>query len=467
MNVSKKTPIGVWKPEIKSLSEQYGQDFRTTWRIFKKINQSRLLISSNHLEYLTPLHEAFQFLKPKKVMDFFKNEDLVEHGRRKIIFDYTLNNPDLPVCGFNELKKITAEFRTYLENNRSSLLKKGFPKYVFSKSRFFEREWAKLYYTRVPQKVRSIKNHLFGRKYIYRWSSEMSSQLTDELGESGRKRIESERGKIFDIKTSIMDSIIKYLGHKNSSQFWKDSLDILTNALSYADITFYLEVDKVYRKRIENIERIENTEVDFSLRRFGMEPGGISDIFSLVYFFENEVKFGMWTTLSKLRNNFYIKNKKKPTPRFESYFEILPYQGLYNQFLNFYESYFSLHDQSHTLWEQYNKRVHKAVDEEFSVPYTYNIKRKHKPYLEIHLKSYIEQIELSELKSVQKVDWPGTRYELAKHLRTLKEKGAFKSYTEAYRYGYQTYTIKGKPIQSPDSLKKAFESAANKKLTRY
>jgi hypothetical protein len=111
--------------------------------------------------------------------------------------------------------------------------------------------------------------------------------------------------------------------------------------------------------------------------------------------------------------------------------------------------------------------VHKAVDEEFSVPCTYSVKRRHRDKLEIRLKSYIEHLESSEVKSVPKIDWQGTRYELAKHLRTLKEKKKFKSYTEAYRYGYETYTIRGKQIQSPDSLKKAFESAVNKKLTRY
>ncbi len=342
--------------------------------------------------------------------EFFENEDLDEIFKGVSDFFYfTLNNEFKPLCSLGELAELTEDFLSHLEHNREDLLRTGLPRTMFIKSLWLEWHLSRLYPVKLPLETRYTVNSNGNIQYSYFWTSqslEMSyfwpvDTLLRELytpdGCLSLKRdakdkkpatfvsyelappingleqedadlLEQGRTKLFELKISILEELIRSVRFRNADRLWEKCVKLLTDKLMADDVDFYLQKDRFYRRPLEML----SDEPLFAV-------GGLTDLFKIIGYYEKEIRIGtLAKTRDELRDLVKHDSRNRPYLAVKHYFEVLarPERSVLDNAL---ERFLSRDAEEQGFWQNYIRRVGEALENELyeDVVLREKIKRKH------------------------------------------------------------------------------------------
>lgn len=379
------------------------------------------LFTDEYIEFYPSLEEALQFLPVAEAMELFKKSNLVELYVKTIIIDY-FNMLDTPFYTYDELSELIEKFKKYLEENKYSLIEKGYPKKSFESSFWLYKNLSRLYPIKIPVKTQDIcfkdlkKSTLenFGKKdeegnYIfkYEWAKEYrgpkehfgkmknftyckynAAPLFEGLSNQDFEYIEERRARLFNLKIEILNISLNYIKNKkNSDEFWNDCLNVMSKKLPKEDIdTFNL----IYKKYFDLflLNKFEDGSFlvavnPLTIYSKDLESGGIKNIFDFIYFIEEELKIGR---MNKTKTSLISQIGSE---EIHSYFQLISYKNI-NKIDRIIFDFIKYEKQEKDFEEMFNRRLGESFANDFKVEF--RVKQKY--YNAV--KSYVEDKERAE-----------------------------------------------------------------------
>lgn len=272
------------------------------------------------------LEEALNFLPSNVALDLFENEDLAYLSQREN-FIYEINKGNLYLYTLDELCSVLDRFVSKLRSESDFIIKTGFPLYTFRSHKFLD-EFSRCYYTRCPERIEFVLDpflsdtppeatiyfskpkfcdlidevqDILGSKkdYIleYSWQNNCYEEtpIIEGLSQEDAGILEKSRPIVFEYKLKILEFLLKSIKQKNAFNLWENCFNIFLDY--FREIyQFFLQMDMFYdsheKKQLEALLNING--IEFLHRRIGSfyKSGGVTNIFLLIKYIENEFKFG-------------------------------------------------------------------------------------------------------------------------------------------------------------------------------
>lgn len=278
-----------------------------------------------------------------EVLDFLEKHPLSVYQDRDWLFR-ELNYSDTPFYTLDELAYTAMEFVDYLYNNRSSLIKTGFPRTKFHQSGWFQGQIGFHFFTKLPFAVvynynskefeyiwaqrpgnkqetigkpwnyfsavnillvNNIKQHVGNDIWICDYDD---AKLVAGLTNKDDVYIEEKREKLLELKIAILKLLYKSIkcGY-DYQEIWRRVFECLSEYLSVTEFEYFVSLDERYNrlKTDRYLEELFDTVIEKSsltrhIARFrGSREmanlfgcGGVSNILNVVLHFitESELK---------------------------------------------------------------------------------------------------------------------------------------------------------------------------------
>lgn len=229
------------------------------------------------------LGSALKHMEPKDALRLFETEDLDALGKRELLTDY-FGWRDTPLYNLEELAKLTNEFIKYQELDKGYIEDRGYPHKVFVPQHVFSWDLTSLYSSVTPSDIaiekdvyEDIPREELARRYIVEeWPWDDTWNVHDVA------RMESERGKLFDLRIRMLKEAFSSLQKRDASDLFNKCLDILTAVLSIEDVEFYLRLDGSFSKFM-----IKNRKTPLET------SGALSAMLVFIGYCEQEIKIGV------------------------------------------------------------------------------------------------------------------------------------------------------------------------------
>ena len=243
------------------------------------------------------IRELARSVGPEVALKAVEREDPVDIVRRAGPSGY-LAHEDTPLYTFEELAHLMARFRGFLEENRTELIKTGYPRRVFAPSRWLHRYLGRLYYLRIRTAPNGATATRSDVDYSNIWllqeatGARRHNPSTHKLAIDYRDaaRLERGRAEFLNMKLEILERLERALCDRSVSGAWEDCLKILVLALSRGQVEFYLRQDRFYRGLDATVEGAAlirpSPQVSSTL------PGGLSDLLEVIGHCEFELRSG-------------------------------------------------------------------------------------------------------------------------------------------------------------------------------
>jgi hypothetical protein len=304
--------------------------------LIRKNSPESINLSLNHknminvlaglFKFSPSLEEALNFLPSNVALDLFENEDLVSLSQREN-FIHEINKGNLHLYTLDELCSVLDRFISKVQSESDFIIKTGFPLYTFRSHKFLD-EFSRCYYTRCPERIEFALDPFLSdtppeatiyfskpklcdlidrvqdilgskRDYIleYKWQNNCYEEapIIEGLSKEDSEILEKARPIVFEYKLKILGFLLNSIKQKNSFNLWENCFNIFLD--SFKEIyQFFLQMDMFYdsqkKKQLEALLNIKG--IEFLHRRIGKpyKSGGVTSLFFLIGYIENEFKFG-------------------------------------------------------------------------------------------------------------------------------------------------------------------------------
>jgi hypothetical protein len=289
-------------------------------------NKSIIKVLVGLFKFSPSLEEALNFLPSNVALDLFENEDLVSLSQREN-FIHEINKGNLYLYTLDELCNVLDRFTSKLQSESDFIIKTGFPLYTFRSHKFLD-EFSRCYYTRCPERIEFVLDPFLSdfppeaaiyfskaefcdlidevqdilgskRDYIleYKWQNNCYEEapIIEGLSKEDAEILEKARPIVFEYKLKILEFLLNSIKQKNAFNLWENCFNIFLD--SFKEIyQFFLQMDMFYdsqkKKQLEALLNIKG--IEFLHRRIGKpyKSGGVTSLFFLIGYIENEFKFG-------------------------------------------------------------------------------------------------------------------------------------------------------------------------------
>lgn len=390
------------------------------------------------LRFMSVLEDVFLYFPEDKALAIFKSIDSITLSRRHFLIKF-FTDRNTPFYTLKEFTNLIEMYRTQLVCNRGSLLKTGFPKTSFEESEWFDRNLGYLYFVKLPlfiegnpspwhrASMEEKENKLIQRNeknniiYNYIWINDdprydwmdkddvIVCKYENAAGMMGltnemTHRLEKNRGKYFDLKIDIIDTLLNCLkSSSNSIKIWEDSLQIFTRTFTKEEMKFYFEIDSILRM-INVGDYLESLYFAKTVEGL-LEWGTLTDLISIVGHVEKELSIGT-----------FHKTKLKILKLFPDYNDLKSYCQIFGTSIQksidrILDNFSELEKSEKKFWEDFDTRVNIAIEKEFETEVT------------IHFRAKTQYVARFKALVQNFADWEATH---------LREAGKFASIEEIF-----------------------------------
>lgn len=393
--------------EADAFARQHGINAKRTRQVFKRIAQDycehSLMVRVNKSKVKDVLDKALRYLPIEEALALFEREDIKKLAERvDLTTDFVFFAPTIgpPLHNLKDWEYITESFLSHLERNRDSLIKTGHPRTKFELSGTLTVHWldwrlTDLYYVKLPCRVIPPSPYKDGdNEFLYQFENSpelvsmsvepcpplpyVKAPLIKGLTPEDAARIKADRGKLFDLKVSIIKKLLQAVRLQTADNLWKNCLHILTKTLTVDDVDFYLYIDYLFHNEYE------------------VSTGGLANLLDVIGHYEKEITIG---TLAKTRDALGDLIKPKDCPRKPNY-ENCPRLAIYDYFQVVGRREKEILDnaldaQESAFWTDFRRRVNEALENEFyeEVIITTKVKRKLAHQFEPNVRTYSDWVK--------------------------------------------------------------------------
>lgn len=329
----------------KRLTKKYGFPFSD---IFK--SNSNIFFSPN-------FEEALKYLSPSFTLRLFEKSSLEEIDDlcNSELFSNLQTYGILQYFTIQELSNVLKDFSKFIEDNESTLIETGWPKYQFSSSAWLFYKLAPNYPIEIPAYIKDfnklknpsadqyffftnnfLNNSNKGTEYKYETVSLIENFSFKELG-----FMEEMRPKILNLKKKILKEMKENLFSDTTDKdlCFKNCIKILFSGISKNDLVKLFKIEKKYDQF-----RIYNYKVD----------GGIRNLVYIIVCIYQESKFGEITLTKSTYDSLLKGSKFRDQGSIKSYFQFRQFEEDNNE----YERYKKIMDK---LTEEHSE-IYKKID---------------------------------------------------------------------------------------------------------
>jgi hypothetical protein len=367
---------------------------------------------------------AFAYLLPEEALSFIEEADDLPKLVERVNLTSYLDDVFTPFYSLGELTDLTGQFIAHLRANRESIIQTGLPKSHFMCSFWLDRKLGESYCTRQYQE--SYKWHGFGecesilatgssflpdawgshyvglaeigmhfaleyfaanrqRKNLgvlpfpYRpeWRCQGSdgavpyedADYIDGLMTDDARRLDSSRGKLFDLKIAILGLSLHAILKNDANSLWTNCLEVLSNSLDADEVEFLLRMDSFYRGYRQGLPWFEPRTATIAVDKRGLATGGLTELLEFIGHVEQELRIGTYTRVRKaLEPDLEPSSRDRPQffpdSVYPPYFEFAAYDRLpsLDDALGVFQK---LEADASAFWQSYQCRVNDAIENEF------------------------------------------------------------------------------------------------------
>ncbi len=315
--------------QARELARRHKADAHRLRRILERMSSYDALESATEAELfdemprygalLRPhLKLAIEILPAEDALTMFEAEDLTQLTKRVLGTEYLCAMSD-QLRTLDELERLIESFLSYLERNRTHLLRTGYPETSFEPSEWLQTWLGNLYYTKLPtsiDKTRPVRStggydtadtavEELPSEYTYRYHWGKRAAIGEEVGKKGLRKCTYEeaallgglsvpdadavaeiRSKLFDLKIDVLALLLKRLRRRDVSKLPNELVESIYQALSGRGVELCFGMDRFYRAR---------ARADSS----GLLPGGLSTLLEVAWHLKQEVDIGTWRKTRK------------------------------------------------------------------------------------------------------------------------------------------------------------------------
>lgn len=358
------------------------------------------------LNWRPPLDEedfetAIRILGYDKAVELFTDSDL-DNLAGKISFVSYLNHVDTPLYNLNELANLIDSFKRYLEDNRSALIRTGYPESDFADSFWLAHRLGRLYFTKFPLALdrdcwqKGRLKYVFATHSEENWSedaphtkstrllctNQMEARLIDDekiyvedrqifihvkfeqapemvsFSQDELADIEATRRKVLNTKISILGILMKALRERSAKDLLNvcdDEINRLSSELSPHHADKLLDWDARYT----GYDVCNDTESDEC--GFVLPPGGLTDLLSLIAHCGQEINIGLFTRCWERLHGLGSSSTRAPRLGDKSYFDFI-HNGEQQLIDDAYGEFVDRTSEADLFWSKYRGRIRAEVD---------------------------------------------------------------------------------------------------------
>lgn len=335
------------------IAKRHGLDLKRLGALLKKTDptpqkgkpdslwQTTGLIPANQFKWC--LQNLLEHCEPNSVIDILESENLRIVFNRVAFMTYVMDSV-VPFYSKDELKLLLGQFVEYLQINRETLIKTGYPAWRFGASIWLDWGLADLYRTKLPAFVTFKKNKAGNTECTYKWVKERLDHPVPhrlflgspyplnvrEYGDAGQgwmdkdKRLtpssyenappmgglsvnhayimERGRSAILDVKIEILKEAEKALVHNDDAVFWQRCFSFIQNTFHKSEIRFFFTMDyPPFIKAYEHVAASGNSA--------GPVCGGLTCLINLIGHVESELKIGAYSKSREALGNLFLRTK--------------------------------------------------------------------------------------------------------------------------------------------------------------
>lgn len=380
------------------VAKKYGLDVERVKAMYSKL----IKVLGENLN-LVGLELAFMYNEPSTALTLLEKEDIVEFAKRVNLVRYFFLD-FTPRYTLEMLIDLVQDYVSYLNRNHYYLIEIGYPKrefegsgwinsllsflYPIKRGRIFAMndESPDVWYSspgRTQEKPQKYDPELYDKESIFEF-------LTQEEA----TRLKAGRSKLFDLKISILNELLKAIRVKNANKLWDNCLRLITEAIPAQEADFYLSIDRRYTRQYAEFD------IGAGERHFGLpSTGGLSSLFEIIGHCWKEIEIGtMAKTIPTLialiecmEDEWQFRWEDIMTWDKLNYYQFLgiPERKIMDDLLDFY---LNLEKQEENFWVKYRNLVNEALESEFydEVIIRTKVKRKLVNKFEPQVKSFSE-----------------------------------------------------------------------------
>ena len=280
--------------------------------------------------FSTALDEAFGFFEPPKALNIFEKENLSELAHKVAIVDY-IGDKWTPFYSLDEAAEILEAFIVNQQHNRESLIRTGYPKISFERSRWIDSSLNRLYYVKSAVGFnKAIRNKNGDFEYSYVWKKNITKDweiIRSESYEDGMffdfltteeaNLIEDGRYEFYKLKISILKETARAINLRTTHCLWKNCLRLMTESLTSRKAEFYLRIDRLYTGYDIRSGKIVSEDLEII-------AGGLSGLLELIGHCWKEIELGtLANTRDALDNCVAIDTYGVPKLNIQHYFQVI------------------------------------------------------------------------------------------------------------------------------------------------
>lgn len=302
------------------------------------------------------LGSALKHMEPKDALRLFETEDLGTLARREYAIDYFLSR-EVPLYNLDELAGLTNKFIKYQELNRSYIVDRGYPHEVFTPTHVFSWSLTSIYsfVGRWDLAVEEDVYEAISREELMRRYFGEETQWRELMDIQDIARVDSERGKLFDLRIRVLKEALSSLETQDASDLLDRCLVILAEVLSKEEVEFYLRKDGSFSK--------------FMLKdsKAPLELGGY--LYAMLVFIghcEQEINIGMMAKTRDALGSFVEGRRGRRFLQPGIYYSAIgkPERKSVDSAC---DSFQKLEARARKFWPQYEKRLNEVFQQRFRV----------------------------------------------------------------------------------------------------
>jgi len=321
----------------KFLQQAGGRDVKRLQKLVKRagLDESGRTLSADRQE-LRRFHSFWEVVVealrrfPDTALRLIEKEPIDELLWRASLFNFLVDKRT-PLLSLSELQDVTHSFVKYLEVNRVSLVRNGYPENYFPDSLWLNRNLSFLYYQKLPQSggtrllnEREISLHLLSPNDFVRLvlpkkdvveredlgvtAKKAAIEMLKEAGLVGQfseeeiTQLRNCREDLLEMKIAVLNTVERALERHDPDNLVLNCLDSIEERLDGDDVAFLLRLDKSYHNTDQiNVRRMTRRNWERSATSITPRPGGLTDLLFAIGHYAKELRIGTfaktWGTL--------------------------------------------------------------------------------------------------------------------------------------------------------------------------
>jgi len=321
----------------KFLQQAGGRDVKRLQKLVKRagLDKSGRTLSADRQE-LRQFHSFWEVVVealkrfPDTALRLIEKEPIDELLWRASLFNFLVDKRT-PLLSLSELQDVTHSFVEYLEVNRVSLVRNGYPENYFPDSLWLNRNLSFLYYQKLPQSggtrllnEREISLHLLSPNDFVRLvlpkkdvveredlgvtAKKAAIEVLKEAGLAGQfseeeiTQLRNCREDLLEMKIAVLNTVERALERHDPDNLVLNCLDSIEERLDGDDVAFLLRLDKSYHNTDQiNVRLMTRTNWERIATSITPRPGGLTDLLFAIGHYAKELRIGTfaktWETL--------------------------------------------------------------------------------------------------------------------------------------------------------------------------